>query len=434
MRRIRKCVLVLSILVLSTLALSIRGIVLPAGAQVLSPFEIKDNGARALQQKHLSQLKEIARQMEAHQFPYNFYFSRQLDINEDKQLHVDQRSIRFDKYEGQTALIITGNYYAAYSADLMDTNRRVRKTMEDVILPLLKVAVPPFGNDDSFAVFAIEVSHHVRRRVMGVSAENAENVVFVLPRAAAQHMVSATNDEQLQAALLDSEVFVDAEPFTVWVNGDRPSDEDIAKMRPRKTADKTAEVASLGNPPVPASQPEPTVAARLLKASDMPVRLITPQTLANLKLSYADAISRMTNDLKEQAHFVSYVPPEFIGFHQGAYLQLSLETQLDSTLVAESRYKLAALAFDEHISHLVRPALAYFQRSSDFDGILFSTTIKQAGRSSPEAVEYFFPFSVLRCFARYDCTGQQLIDSSFVLINGERSELNLQLAEAASTK
>jgi hypothetical protein len=162
----------------------------------------------------------------------------------------------------------------------------------------------------------------------------------------------------------------------------------------------------------------------------MPVRLITPQTMSSLKTNYAAAISRMTFGLKEQAHFVPYAPPDFIAFHQGAYLQLSLETQLDATLPTGSRYKLAALAFDQHISHLVRPVLAYFQQSSDFDGILFSTTVKQPDKSVVEAVEYFFPLATLRSFALYDCTGQQLIDSGFVLIDGERSELNLQMAEA----
>jgi hypothetical protein len=36
---------------------------------------------------------------------------------------------------------------------------------------------------------------------------------------------------------------------------------------------------------------------------------------------------------------------------------------------------------------------------------------------------------MMRCFAKYDCTGQQLINSGTVLINGERSELDLQIAE-----
>jgi hypothetical protein len=45
------------------------------------------------------------------------------------------------------------------------------------------------------------------------------------------------------------------------------------------------------------------------------------------------------------------------------------------------------------------------------------------------AVEFFFPYRMMRCFATYDCTGQQLLDSGTVVINGERAALDLQVAE-----
>ena len=116
----------------------------------------------------------------------------------------------------------------------------------------------------------------------------------------------------------------------------------------------------------------------------------------------------------------TYAPPSFIAFHQAAYLQLSLTTQLERAPTS-SRYVLSALAFDEHISHLIRPVLAYFPNDSGFDGVNFSTTVK-LGEAS-QSVEFFFPFQAMRCYAQYDCTGQQLINAGFVLINGERAGL-----------
>ena len=71
----------------------------------------------------------------------------------------------------------------------------------------------------------------------------------------------------------------------------------------------------------------------------------------------------MIKSLDKEAHFVPYAPPTFIGFRQGAYLQLSITTQLDAP-AGTSRYKLAALAFDEHISHLIRPVLDFFPAMS----------------------------------------------------------------------
>ena len=325
-------------------------------------------------------------------------------------------------------LAITGNYFAAYSGELMGKNERVRKTMEDVVLPILQSAVPPFTADDSFVSFAIEVSHHVRRKVMGMSTENPENMMFVFPRKTAQHMVRAANPEQVQAALLDSEVFLDAEPFDLWVNGKKPPNEEIQKVRDdrRQRQHGTTGTGSASALPVSAGI---AVSEKLVKAEPMN-RLVLPQTLANLKLSYADKIARLLDGIKDQANWVPFAPPSFIGFHGGAYLQLSVETRLELATEA-SRYKRAALAFDDHITRLVRPTLVYFPNASDFDGISFSTTVKQATNPDPEAVEFYFSFKAMDCFARYDCSGQDLINSGLVLINGERVTLNLDIAEGA---
>ena len=397
-------------------------------AQVLTPFEVKEPAAHRLQERWLAELNTIGAEVQAYQFPYPFYLSRELDIDQSKQLRLDQRSIRFAKYNGQTVLEITGNYYAAYSDVLMDKAARVKKTYEDVVLPILKMAESKFPGDDSFGAFAIEVSHHVRGRVLGgVVTENPENITFILPRAAAHHLVTATTLEQAQAALLDSEVYVDAELFSLWLTGDHPPAN--AKRKPERA--KEIEVASLGAPPV-APEAQPSVSPALMKGSLLPARLITPDMLEKLTATHRDAIARMVANLDPQAHFVSYAPPVFVGFHQGAYLQLSMTTPLPATV--GSRYQLAALAFDDHISLLIRPALAHFQQAVDFDGLSFSTTLKLPGGTSPEAVEFFFPFPAMHCYANYDCTGQQLIDSGIVLINGERAGLDLQAAEAVETK
>src|SRR5271163_3310191 len=89
-------------------------------AQAITPMELPDPRAQHLQQRHLQTLMAIGTEIEAHKFPYPFYFSRVLDVDLPKMQLADQRSIRFDTYKGQSVLEITGNYYAAYSADRMD--------------------------------------------------------------------------------------------------------------------------------------------------------------------------------------------------------------------------------------------------------------------------------------------------------------------------
>ena len=75
---------------------------------------------------------------------------------------------------------------------------------------------------------------------------------------------------------------------------------------------------------------------------------------------------------------------------------------------------------------MIRPLIGIVSRDSDFDGIVFSSTVTAAS----ESIEFFFLLSELRRYAEYDLTGQQLINSGLVLINGERVGLQLQSAEA----
>ena len=80
----------------------------------------------------------------------------------------------------------------------------------------------------------------------------------------------------------------------------------------------------------------------------------------------------------------------------------------------------------------MEPSRSDSEKPPEFDGIDFTTSVQLAGASSgsTEAVEFIFPTPALICYEQYDCTGQQLINQGFVLINGERVGLDLQSAEA----
>src|SRR5579864_7472004 len=144
-------------------------------AQILSPLEIRDLQMRELQQKHLTDLKAVTAAISSHSFPYRLYFSRTLDLNEEQQQRKDQRSIRFEKFRTQTVLQITANYYASYSAATMQKEERAKRTVEDVIVPMLEAAVPALIQEEQLRAFAIEIAHHVRRKLLGVDTEYAEN-------------------------------------------------------------------------------------------------------------------------------------------------------------------------------------------------------------------------------------------------------------------
>jgi hypothetical protein len=415
-------------------------------AQVVSPAEIKDPALRALQQEYVDDLRLTGQDILATKFDYPFYLSRKLDLDQAQQLRADQHSIRFDSYNGKTVLAVTGNYYAAYSADKVSSDERARSTFLNVVIPVLKAAVPRFQSNRQVQGYAVEISHHITGKVMGVSMERPENLMVFLPQSAALRLLGSKDDETRQAALMQGQTFLNAQPITIWLNGAGPQLATNAPTPDNSTDAQSgssqagAEVVSGGNsgaPPVGNAAKNPSVS----KPSEQtpppapPVRDTSPQALSSLQAANQQAVDQMVKELDAQAHFVSYAPPKFVAFRQGIYLELSLDSTLPAS-AAGSRYKLAAMAFDDHVAHLIRPLLAYFKDEQKFDGIGFSTTVHLAGKAAAgtsEAVEFYFPLSSLRCYEKYDCTGQQLLDAGTVLINGERVALDLQIAEGGSS-
>jgi hypothetical protein len=414
-------------------------------AQVVSPYELQDPAMRRLQQQYLDDLKFIGTALtEQHSFPYPFYFSRKLDIDESEQQQIDQRSIRFEKYNNQVALAISGNYYASYSDQRLDVDHRVRQTFIDVLLPILQAAVPRLLAEPQVEVFAIEVSYHVRKKVMGVDTEYPENVVVVVPRDLAARLIQTKDLAGQQQLMLDAEVYDDTVPVILWLVGDKPEINESraramnAKVPPGKSSHGRTEAAHLDSSPV-AEQHSATVPFQLATRAvpeelrNPPLHNSSPSALKSLQDAHQGEVEKMVQELDSTAHFVPYAPPAFIEFKQGAYLQLSMTTAMDVG-AAGSQYKLAALAFDRHVSHLLRPILLHLSDTDKYDGIDFSTTVKvpadKTGTLS-QAVEFILPFSALRCYEKYDCTGQQLLNSGIVLINGERVGLDLQSAETS---
>jgi hypothetical protein len=412
-------------------------------AQIVAPPEIKDPELRSLQQQYIDDLKLVAQDILANHFDYPFYLSRKLDLDESQQQRADQRSIRFDRYNGQTVLAVTGNYYAAYSADKVNSDQRARSTFLNVVMPILKAAVPRFQNNHHVQGYAVEISHHILGKVMGVAMERPENLMVFLPQSGAIRLLGAKDDATQQAALLQGQVFLNAEPITIWLKGEGPQlaagglPNDASTDPQAGPAQVGAEIvrgSTSGQLPGITSTPPSFSKPKDVPA--LPPRDTSPQALSALQSSNEPLIGQLVKELDPQAHFVAYAAPKFVAFRQGIYLELSVNTSLPES-AGGSRYKLAAMAFDDHLAHLIRPLLAYFKDEQKFDGISFSTSVhltgKSAAASTSQAVEFFFPFTALRCYEKYDCTGQQLIDAGTVLINGERVALDLQIAEGGSS-
>jgi hypothetical protein len=155
---------------------------------------------------------------------------------------------------------------------------------------------------------------------------------------------------------------VNAEPVTIWLNGEGPQ---AGLKTPVPDAPEESEPAGpvgaqiVGGTDGRASAANaiPSFPKRAKPVDDVPhpqPRETSPEALASLQAAHKQSLETMLKELDPQAHFVSYAAPNFIAFRQGVFLELSLNPTLNEA-AARSRYRLAAMAFDDHSARLIRP-------------------------------------------------------------------------------
>jgi hypothetical protein len=186
---------------------------IPTSAQLVPRANLSDPEASALQQNYQHELSAIAADIREHRFPYHFYLTRRLDVDERRLRHKQQNSVCFASFQGQLVLTVTGNYYAAYSRNMVDKGRRAEWTFRDAMFPILAAAVEHLRGNENFDGYALEISHHVIGDVLGITMEVPENIVVVLPRRAAERLIAATELDDQQAAISQGSVLVNAQPI-----------------------------------------------------------------------------------------------------------------------------------------------------------------------------------------------------------------------------
>src|SRR5262249_19654694 len=97
-----------------------------------------------------------------------------------------------------------------------------RETFLNVVMPVLKAAVSRFQSNKQIEGYAIEVSHHIVGKVMGVSLEHPENLMVYMPQASAIRLVGAKAEPVQQAALLKGPVYRNSRPLTSGISGEGP--------------------------------------------------------------------------------------------------------------------------------------------------------------------------------------------------------------------
>jgi hypothetical protein len=409
----------------------------PLSAQV-APAEIKDRQLRSLEQANLKKLVDLKQAIAKLSFPYPLLVSRYAGLDPAEQAASDQRGLEFVNFKGRTVLKVTGNYNAAYSADLLTANERASHVFEDVVRPILRVIPTYFQGIDSFGAVGFEISYHVRRKARNYSYEGKENLVVVMGREDALNFAKVAKDTESQEVLNRSEIYLNGKEFGLTL-GQR----DAQEVEARADASVSPALLASVRPDVPSAlKPTPPSPNRTLTlsstANDAGPEASTPTTeiasrsdVAALQTKHQAQLDALSKEGAERFHLVDYAPPSFVIFQNKTYLQLTLRNPARFDRDSTSIYKRAAQSFDLFLAPQLKALLDKLPTTNDFAGldITVLNDLSSKDTHSSEALELVFPLQLLRQFTEAQVTNQDLINRSIVMVNGVRIALNLQLVE-----
>ncbi len=430
-----------------------------ASAQV-NPAEILNPDLKALEQSYFPQLKTINQSIAKLKFPFPLYLSRYVGLDPAKQAEADSRGLEFVRFQDRAILKVTGNYNAAYDTARLNRNERAAATFRTVVLPLLEQVTAVLPQDVQCDGIGFEISHHTHTRDPGYDYEGKEILVVVLDRDDAWALSRASTDLARQEIVNRSRVYVSGTEFGLSLTEHDPLNVQAlprsvpAKPDATSTARSSIEsgrssLLKTNRSPTPFALPEVTAPVETVSAnanSVLPspkvaeIKAVDPQpappppTQADadrLDARYQVQLAAFAKQGTTKFHFVDYAPPTFVLFHDQMALQLTLRNSIQFGPVRGSIYKRAAQSFDLFLAPLLKDLSDRISPDLEFQLYDFSVLNKLSPgpKGTSEAIEFICPRAALKQFVNAEITNQQLLDQSFILVNGVRIALNLQLVE-----
>jgi len=418
----------------------------------VSPAEIVNPQLRALEEKYFSELKALHRAVESTKFPFPFVLSRYVGLDPQQLAGTDTRGVEFVKFHEWVVLKITGNYNAAYNADLLTSNQRASRAFREIILAILQQVTQVIPHEVSCDAVGFEISYHVRRQTRGSDFEGKEILVVILDRADAFGFPRLANVGEQQDILNRSEIYLNGLEFGLALGERDPLNlEALARPALSGPASTAAPVASLGmgtrvsrvtenvSPALSRLGAPPAAESRSTRPSgtdrqdvpNAPAAAATPADVERLQAKYQSQLDALARAGVAGLSFVDYAPPSLAIFRNQVVLQFTIRNPLRFEKDTSSIYKRAAQSFDLFLAPQLKALLEKTPADEEIQGLDITLLNQLGAKSSPssEAVEFICPLKSLRQFVEAEITNQELINQSVVLVNGVSVALNLQLVE-----
>jgi hypothetical protein len=405
-----------------------------AFAQV-SPIEISNPKLRSAEQEYLPQLQYLQHTIGETQFPLPFVLTRYVGLDPARQASLDPRGLEFVYFQNRMLLKTSGFYTAAFNSDQLSQNERASRTFQEVVVPILGLVGNQLSLDMKCDGVGFEIAYHVRAPRKSSDFEGREILAVVFDRADAVAFLSASGNEQRQAILNRSGIYVDAKPLRLALGQKDPFNEETlgsaeagsGRSSLRASAEAMRESASPRFAAATSSSTSHVATAADLKGAASLAR--SSADVDRLQAQYQPQLDVLQKENGAQFHLVDYAPPSFALYHKQLVLQLTFRNPAAFEKSTSSIYKRAARTFDLFLAPQLK-ALVPKLPTDQVEGLDFSILNNLGNeKDGSEAVEFICPLKSIQSFVDDGITSQEVIDQSLVLVNGVRINLHLELVE-----
>src|SRR6202163_1206934 len=178
-----------------------------------SPAEIANPKLKAAEQEYFPQLRSLQHVIGETQFPLPFILTRYVGLDPGRQASLDTRGIEFVYFQNRVLLKPSGCYTAAFNSEQLTKNERASRTFQEVIVPILRLIAHEIPPDVKCDGIAFEIAYHARAPRRDSDFEGREILAVVLDRADAFAFLSEPGNEQRQAILNRSGIYLDPQPM-----------------------------------------------------------------------------------------------------------------------------------------------------------------------------------------------------------------------------
>jgi len=423
-----------------------------AGAQV-NASEIANPKLKATEQAYLPQLQSLHHAIAETKFPLPFIMTRYVGRDPDRQASLDTRGIEFVYFQNRLLLKTSGFYTAAFNSDELTANQRASRTMQEVVVPILRLIVQLIPADVECDGIGFEIAYHVRARRKNSDFEGREILAVVLDRAEAFALAAEPGNAGRQAILNHSNIYLDGKPMGLALekkdafdletmgrtgSGDAgmatvsPASAFVGSGRRSETESRWAESSAGPSHAAAARGNSAGLASTTAAAPSVPdpKTTATPADVEKLQAQFQAQLDRLLKEDGVKLSLVDYAPPTFAVYHRQLVLQFTLRNSLAFDKNSSSIYKRAAQSFDLFLAPQLKALLPKLPPDLPVDALDFSVLNRLGNeKDSSEALEFVCPLKSVRALAEDEIASQDLVNQSVVLVNGVRISLNLERVE-----